>query len=131
MWYTLEQVTITYGSEYNELGATAVDNIDGDITSKIQVEGTIDTKQPGLQYVVYTVNDQAGNVAEKIRTVLVMEEEKSITTIRDFIRELFPTSYRLSQLTEEQLMVIAEAIDIPASINNLKKDTITNIRENL
>jgi len=51
---TKEQVTVTYGSEYNELGATAVDNLDGDITSKIQVEGTIDTKQPGLQYVVYT-----------------------------------------------------------------------------
>ena len=128
---TKEQVKIPYGSEYNELGATAVDNIDGDITSKIQIEGTIDTKQPGLQYVIYTVSDKAGNVAEKIRTVLVMEEEKSITTIRAFIKELFPTTYRLSQLTEDQLMVIAEAIDIPASIDDLKKDTINNILKKL
>lgn len=38
-----ERIEIYEGSEYEEKGAHATDNIDGDITSKIEIKGEIDT----------------------------------------------------------------------------------------
>ena len=54
-------------------GVTATDNYDGDITSKIKVEGKIDTSYaPATDYIfefTYTVEDSAGNKATHTRWV--------------------------------------------------------------
>ena len=49
---------------------TANDNVDGDITSKIQ-KPDIFTSQCSTYNVIYTVKDVAGNTAEKGRTIIV------------------------------------------------------------
>jgi hypothetical protein len=66
-------VTLSAGEPYNETGATATDDIDGDITAKIAITGdTVDTATPGTYTVKYNVSDDAGNPAEeKERTVIV------------------------------------------------------------
>jgi hypothetical protein len=58
---------------YVDAGATAMDNVDGDITNKIVVGGLpIDTSTVGTHYVTYDVTDAAGNKATQvIRTVNV------------------------------------------------------------
>ena len=58
------------GSIYTDAGATAVDNIDGDITSNIAVVSTVDVNNVGTYTVTYNVSDAAGNAATQvIRTV--------------------------------------------------------------
>lgn len=64
-------MTINVGDEYVELGATAIDDIDGDITEKIIISGEVDAETAGTYTVTYTVTDRAGNVAEETRTVNV------------------------------------------------------------
>jgi len=65
-------LTISKGSVYNDAGATANDNKDGDITSRITVRNEVNTKQKGKYYVKYDVVDFAGNSAiTAIRTVIV------------------------------------------------------------
>ncbi|MCP6726415.1 MAG: DUF5011 domain-containing protein, partial [Patescibacteria group bacterium] len=59
---------------YTEDGATATDDTDGDITSSITTDSTVDTSTAGNYTVTYNVSDEAGNTAtEVIRTVNVTE----------------------------------------------------------
>ena len=59
---------------YTELGATASDNVDGDISALIAIDTTaVDTSTPGNYEVTYDVSDTAGNAADTvIRTVTVL-----------------------------------------------------------
>jgi len=65
-------VNLNVGDPYNDAGATAVDNIDGDITSSIVTVNPVNTSAAGSYTVTYNVSDAAGNAAsEVIRTVNV------------------------------------------------------------
>jgi len=66
-------VTLTVGDTYTDAGATATDDVDGNITSSIQVIGLpIDTSSEGNYTVTYSVSDLAGNQATKTRKVNVV-----------------------------------------------------------
>ena len=67
-------MSITVGSVWSEIepGYTAKDDVDGDITDKVTVNGTVNTSTPGVYTLTYAVKDQAGNFATpKTRTVTV------------------------------------------------------------
>lgn len=66
-------VTLELGQTYNEQGATATDNVDGNITSSIVIGGdTVNTNVAGTYVVTYNVSDAAGNAATQVtRTVTV------------------------------------------------------------
>jgi len=66
-------ISLLVGETYTEQGATATDNVDGDITANIVIGGdTVDTNTPGTYVITYNVSDAAGNAAtEVIRTVTV------------------------------------------------------------
>ena len=65
-------VSVPAGSVYTELGATATDNIDGDISSSVIPSGAVNTSVVGAYTVTYNVSDFAGNAAISItRTVNV------------------------------------------------------------
>jgi hypothetical protein len=66
-------VSVDKGNTYTDAGATALDSIDGDVTSQIQTTGTVDTTTVGAYYITYTVSDNAGNIASAIRTVNVVD----------------------------------------------------------
>ena len=62
-------VTLEVGSSYTDLGATALDNYDGDITTEISLEGgslTIDTCILGTYTIKYNVVDSSGNIADEV-----------------------------------------------------------------
>jgi lysophospholipase L1-like esterase len=65
---------LTVGTPYTELGATANDNVDGDISANIIIDATaVDTAAEGNYTVTYDVNDTAGNAAVQVsRTVEVV-----------------------------------------------------------
>jgi hypothetical protein len=65
-------VSLELGSTYTDAGATAVDNIDGDITANIAVVSTVDVNTVGTYTVTYNVSDAAGNAAIPVlRQVMV------------------------------------------------------------
>lgn len=68
-----ERVEVEHGTTYTELGATAIDDVDGDVTEHLSVSGTVDTTQFGEQYITYTVTDSNGNTAQKERVIVVKE----------------------------------------------------------
>ena len=65
-------VEVPSGSSYSDAGATAADNIDGDITAEIVVTGSVNTAVVGSYTLTYNVADFAGNQATQVvRTVSV------------------------------------------------------------
>jgi len=67
------QVWVLEGSVYEDEGATAWDNYDGDVTGAIVVTGLpVDTSAVGDHYIQYLAVDSSGNFAQAIRTVHVV-----------------------------------------------------------
>ncbi len=91
-------VSLTVGDAYTDAGATASDNVDGDITSNI-VATTVDTSVVGDYTITYNVSDAAGNAATQVtRTVVVSAvpdtEAPVITLLGDAtVDVLINTSY--------------------------------------
>ncbi|MCP4964182.1 MAG: DUF5011 domain-containing protein, partial [bacterium] len=75
--------TIEVGSPYVELGATASDNYDGDISGSIVINaGTVDTAAVGSYSVTYDVTDANGNAATQVvRTVNVIDTTAPVITL--------------------------------------------------
>ena len=72
---------VAYGSTFSDPGASAIDNVDGDLTASIIVEGTINTSIYGKQYLTYSVTDTAGNTETIQRTVVVQEFTPPVITL--------------------------------------------------
>lgn len=66
---------INAGDPYPEPGYTAIDNVDGDITSKVRVSGSVDTSKAGSYTLTYTVTDNNGNTSTATRTVYISQAE--------------------------------------------------------
>lgn len=80
--------TLQRNATYVDLGATATDDIDGDITAKIIRTGTVDSSTIGSYVLTYTVTDIAGNTASKTRTVVVINKVgvKELNTIASSVK---------------------------------------------
>jgi len=76
---------IPFGLPYVDAGATAIDDIEGDISAAIIVGGLpVDTSVPGDYVVTYDVSDGTGNSATQVtRTVTVAVENPSGTFLDD------------------------------------------------
>jgi hypothetical protein len=73
--------SVELNSTYNEPGATAQDNLDGDVTSDIKITGTVNTSQEGDYTRTYTVTDKSGNTGTKTRTVKVVKNVDDIKPV--------------------------------------------------
>ncbi len=73
-------VNVVQGSVYTDAGATASDNVDGDITSSIATVNPVDANTVGSYTVTYNVSDAAGNAALQVtRTVNVVTSSQDNT----------------------------------------------------
>ena len=75
-----ESMSIKLGSTFEEPGYTATDNCDGDITDRVVITGTVDTKKVGTYTLEYTVADSYENTVTVTRKVKVYEPETQPTT---------------------------------------------------
>ncbi|MBC8571191.1 immunoglobulin-like domain-containing protein [Zongyangia hominis] len=66
-----ESMAIEVGGAFQDPGATATDNCDGDLTDKVRCTGEVDTSAPGDYTLEYEVTDAAGNTATAERRVKV------------------------------------------------------------
>ncbi|NMS89879.1 DUF5011 domain-containing protein [Clostridioides difficile] len=86
----VEDCIVEYGSTFDsKAGVTANDNIDGDLTSKIVIEGEVNTSILGEQVLIYKVSDVSNNEASVVRKVTVVDTVKPVFTgIDDLILNL-------------------------------------------
>ena len=66
-----ENISIYVGDEYKEPNIKATDNYDGDITDKVEKNGSVDNTKASTYEIEYKVKDSSGNEATKKITVEV------------------------------------------------------------
>ena len=64
-------VSLKTNEQFNDEGATAEDNKDGDLTSKITKEGSVDTSKDGKYTITYKVKDSSENETIVTREIMV------------------------------------------------------------
>lgn len=70
--------SVTLGSKFDPMsGVSAWDEVDGDLTDKITVEGSVDTSKEGEYTLVYSVTNSRGKTATFTRTVTVRKPRSS------------------------------------------------------
>ena len=86
--------------EYKELGYTAYDNVDKDITDKVKVERLKDK-------IIYRVIDSSGNKSEVVRKIIAKDVEKPIITLNGDSS----TFLNLNENYQEEGVVITDNCD--------------------
>ena len=67
-------IEMSINKQYIEPGYTAIDEYDGDVTSKIQIIGEIDTENYGEYVLTYKATDNSNNQSEVNRIIKVVDE---------------------------------------------------------
>lgn len=82
---------LSLDDEYLELGYSAYDNYDLDITDKVIVSGNIDTSKVGDYLIAYEAFDSSGNKAVVNRKVIVRENNYLACSVSEFwLADIFP-----------------------------------------
>ena len=71
-------VSVAVGQTYQEPGYTATDNLEGDITGYVTVEGSVDTGKAGVYTLRYRASDSDGNTGAAERIVHVLSGEDAV-----------------------------------------------------
>ncbi|MGF9852485.1 M4 family metallopeptidase [Bacillus paramobilis] len=70
--------TITEGDQFDPMvGVLATDKEDGDVTSNVTYEGTVDISKSGTFEIIYSVKDSVGNEVHTMQKVLVKDKNIS------------------------------------------------------
>ncbi|MFT7288361.1 MAG: YD repeat-containing protein, partial [Halieaceae bacterium] len=77
------EVSVLFGALYEDAGATASDDIDGDISDAIVVSGSVDGATEGTYTLTYDVSDAAGNAAESVSRTVTVEADDPPRLIDD------------------------------------------------
>jgi uncharacterized repeat protein (TIGR01451 family) len=72
-------VGLSLGENYNDAGATANDNIDGDLTNQIVTSGSVDVNAEGNYQINYNVSDAAGNAAATVTRMVNVVDDSTPT----------------------------------------------------
>ena len=71
-------INLDTGEKYIELGFSAIDNIDGDITNKVKIKDNINISRPGTYEITYQVTDSASNLSKEVKRKVIVKKRKSI-----------------------------------------------------
>jgi hypothetical protein len=71
---------LTVGDTFTDSGATATDDTDGDLTSKIIVTGAVNTATVGSYTLTYTATDKAGNIGTVSRLITILAGTTTTST---------------------------------------------------
>ena len=97
-----DEITLKVGESYVDAGATAVDNIDGNITSNISATSNVDTNRAGKYTVRYRVTDSSSNIsAEVVRVVNVLDS----VVVTPVVSPLFKAVELVEDASKVQLVV--------------------------
>jgi hypothetical protein len=113
-------MSLAMGKAYVEPGATATDNIDGTISSKIVITGTVNVTQVGSDTVTYTVSDRAGNktVVQRVVNVFKAQVVDSIAPVIT-LNGVNPMNVALNGIYSEPGATATDNIDGPISSSKI------------
>lgn len=75
-----DKVTLLKGEKYNELGYIAIDNYDGEITDKVEVQSELDINKVGEYSITYNITDTSGN-SSSIKRIIIVKEPKKVVMV--------------------------------------------------
>lgn len=105
------QVYLEVGAIYYEVGASAIDNHDGDITEKITMQGNlVNTSVPGTYVLNYAVQDHAGNTSSINRTVTVFNNEAPTVVFGMNGNSTYAKTRSTSVLVSDNVAVVASSL---------------------
>ena len=84
-----ENMYLSTKAVFEDPGCVAIDEIDGDISSKVEVTSDVNTAVAGVYHVSYVATDAAGNAVRERRTVNVVEGGAMEMGVLDFDLNLF------------------------------------------
>lgn len=108
-------------STFRDPGYEALDNCDGNLTSKVEVSGSVDTSKIGIYKITYKVSDSSGNVTAVERTINVMVNN---TTTNSVIYLTFDDGP--SKTVTSQILDILKSEDIKATFFVINHDDSLN-----
>lgn len=76
-------INVNINTPYQEKGATASDDIDGDISANIVTTGSVDIHTLDTYTITYSVSDSSGNTVTTTRTVNVVDPSVGIATVHE------------------------------------------------
>ncbi|WP_353066201.1 immunoglobulin-like domain-containing protein [Arcanobacterium hippocoleae] len=71
------QVELMHAAKWGET-FTATDNVDGDLTAKVHIAGSVNPDAPGEYELTYQVTDASGNTATQIQKVKVLPPKSDV-----------------------------------------------------
>ncbi|OCA84613.1 hypothetical protein A8L44_09430 [Bacillus sp. FJAT-27986] len=75
----VQDIAIPFGEKFDPLaGISASDNSDGDLSSSIRVNGSVNINKAGSYALTYSVSDQSGNTVSNNRIVTVVDNIKPV-----------------------------------------------------
>ncbi|MCK5123184.1 MAG: DUF5011 domain-containing protein [Candidatus Pacebacteria bacterium] len=120
-------VNLNVGDTYEDAGATASDDLDGDITEHIIIVNPVDTSTIGIYTITYNVSDEAGNEADEVTRTVNVGDVTSPDAITDLnITNISNHTLKLNWTVPED----ADSYDIrhsTAEINNDNFGSATQI----
>ena len=106
-------LSINMGETYIDPGATALDNVDGNLSVTIETNSTVNTAVAGTYSVIYSATDLNGNSASVIRSItvidpligpiLIYEDAEDTTTNKWVIYDNEPTGATIENIYDESL----------------------------
>lgn len=75
------KLKINIGKSFNDPGFSAIDDVDGDITSKVTVQGTVDGYEAGTYTLTYQVEDSSHNQTKIQRAVIIGDFDNPTITL--------------------------------------------------
>ena len=113
-----KKITLCPNAEFKEIGVSAIDDYDGDITDKIKAEVKDDE-------VVYTVSDSSGNTAEEKRELVRIDKEKPTISLKGYTSMSITTN---SKFTDPGYTAmdkcdgdISKSVKVKGEVNTKKK----------
>ena len=74
-------ISLELGTTYSDAGATATDNIDGNITGNITTVNPVNVNTEGTYTITYNVSDAAGNNATQVTRTVIITPDVTIPII--------------------------------------------------
>ena len=112
-----DTMRVVLNETFDDPGATAKDNEDGDLSQNILITSKLNTDETGIYQIYYTVTDNDGNKSEKVRYVIVYNQAKKysggynaeVTNLQtgdliSYVDQLYPSSERNHYLHTKNFM---------------------------
>ena len=110
---------LTQGTAYTELGATATDDRDGNVT--VTISGNVDVNTVGSYTITYKAVDSAGNEATVTRTVNVVESTPTTLKLSDAT-----IVYSSSPALNQEFNITIEENDDSEAVTKTQQKTVTS-----